>query len=173
MARPLLQEGEKSGDIRLGCQRPSISKVPIPELIDGVLPVGMHDATLDEIVERFGGFMTTDRRVRLAAALRAYVQEARIGGLVTALIVDGSFITAKPDPGDIDLIAVLPEGHDYSAGLRPVDYNVIATRGVRQIFGLDAFAAPANGQALSELVAFFAQVKGDEGRSKGLLRLTL
>ena len=36
-----------------------------------------------------------------------WVREAKASGLVGIVLVDGSFVTAKPAPNDIDLIAVV------------------------------------------------------------------
>src|SRR5579864_7756641 len=82
--------------------------LPIPELdTDGLLPVGIHDCTENEIYQRFGRFSSSDRRPQLFGKLQDYLNDARISGLFSAIIIDGSFITSKPEPGDIDLIAVL------------------------------------------------------------------
>ncbi len=82
--------------------------MPIPELNqDGFLPEGIHAASLEEVRERFGRFQRTDRRPALFAKLSTYMAEVRASGLVVAVIVDGSFVTAKDEPSDIDLILVL------------------------------------------------------------------
>jgi len=64
----------------------------------GNLPPGVHEATWDELVARFG---TTPRRLALLAGLRAALDALRAAGCRRAY-VDGSFVTAKPDPGDFD-----------------------------------------------------------------------
>jgi hypothetical protein len=73
--------------------------MPIPELDSrGFLPHGVHDASLGEVLERFGRFRETDRRQTLAGQLVAFMEEARRTGLVASVIVDGSFATSKPQP---------------------------------------------------------------------------
>ncbi|HEV8634428.1 MAG TPA: hypothetical protein VG370_09365 [Chloroflexota bacterium] len=64
----------------------------------GNLPPGVHEATWDEFVARFG---TTPRRLALLAGLKAALDALRAAGCRRAY-VDGSFVTAKPDPGDFD-----------------------------------------------------------------------
>lgn len=66
---------------------------------DGNLPPGIHWATWDEVVERFG--YTAERRQRLAS-LRTALYQLRRAGCPTAYL-DGSFVTAKPNPGDYDV----------------------------------------------------------------------
>ena len=86
--------------------------MPIPTLTaDGFLPEGVHDCTLVEIGERFGQFQRSDRRCRLFDRLAEYIQDAQTSGVVNAVIVNGSFVTGKDVPSDIDLIVVsLPKG---------------------------------------------------------------
>jgi hypothetical protein len=72
--------------------------MPIPELSEyGLLPEGIHDCTLDEIGARFGRFQKTDRRVQLFAKLCDLVDEERRAGLALALMIDGSFVSDKPE----------------------------------------------------------------------------
>jgi predicted nucleotidyltransferase len=45
---------------------------------------------------------------------------------VVELIIDGSFVTGKANPSDVDLVVVLASGHDFSADLRPFEYNFLS-----------------------------------------------
>lgn len=65
---------------------------------NGNLPPGLHWATWEEIVERFGG---TERRNELLAGLGRVLDALRDAGCGVAY-VDGSFVTAKLRPGDFD-----------------------------------------------------------------------
>ncbi|MGH9935029.1 MAG: DUF6932 family protein, partial [Blastocatellia bacterium] len=97
--------------------------MPIPELNeDGLLPEGVHDCTLDEIGVRFGRFQVTDRRIQLFEKLRLLVEEERQAGLAIEMIVDGSFVTDKLEPGDIDLLIVLPPDYNREGELAPFRY---------------------------------------------------
>src|SRR4051794_40774616 len=99
----------------------------IPALEDGVLPEGVHDCTFAELTEAFGQFQGSDRRLTLTARLKAYLDEARRSGLVVAVIVDGSYVTAKEAPEDIDLIIVYRSDVDWES-LRPFEYNAVSKR---------------------------------------------
>jgi hypothetical protein len=111
----------------------------IPPLDDGVLPEGVHDCTPDEVTEAFGQFQRSDRRMKLAEKLAAYLGELRRAGLAEAVLIDGSFVTAKDEPEDIDLIVVLKAGTDWD-GLRPFEYNAISRRMIKQLYRFDAYA---------------------------------
>jgi len=46
-----------------------------------------------------------------------FIREAKGCGLVEAVLVDGSFVSATPDPNDIDLVLVVTAHHDFAADL--------------------------------------------------------
>jgi hypothetical protein len=148
--------------------------MPIPEYAEhGLLPPGVHSCTLVELQKRFGRFSKSSHRLELFAKLQQYVQEAQSAKIVSALLVDGSFVTAIEVPNDIDLVAILAEDHDFTQELRPYQSNVLSNRWVRKQFGFDLLVARANSVEYAEYLAFFAQVRGWPERSKGLLRIEL
>src|SRR5437867_1042247 len=111
----------------------------IPQLEDGVLPEGVHDCAFEELERAFGQIQRSDWRVNLTAKLKAYLDEARSSGLVVAVIIDGSFLTAKDEPEDIDLIVVLKPEVPWET-LRPFEYNAVSKRMIKQMCRFDAFA---------------------------------
>ena len=148
--------------------------MPIPEVDDrGYLPPRVHDASLDEVLERFGRFRETDRREALGERLTAFIEEARGTDLVECFIVDGSFTTSKAQPGDIDLIVVLRGGLDRAVDFRPDQYNVMSARRVKARHAFDVFHAVAGSENLARAVEFFAQVTGEPGLSKGMVRVAI
>jgi hypothetical protein len=66
---------------------------------DGNLPPGIHEATWDEVAARFG---SNPRRLKLLAGLKRALDSLRAAGCRRAY-VNGSFVTAKEDPGDFDV----------------------------------------------------------------------
>jgi hypothetical protein len=75
----------------------------IPPLERGLLPVGVWDCTLAEIAETFA---LTPQRAALFARLRRFLDD--VANLPHApLFIDGSFVTDKIEPADIDLCADL------------------------------------------------------------------
>lgn len=71
----------------------------IPPFSDsGNLPEGIHEATWDEIIDRFA---TNERRRELLEGLRRALDSLRAAGCRRAY-VDGSFVTTKDEPGDFD-----------------------------------------------------------------------
>lgn len=72
--------------------------IPDFDPVTGNLPSGEHAATWQELVERFGH---TPWRQKLLAGLRDALGLLKAAGCVRAYI-DGSFVTAKDEPGDFD-----------------------------------------------------------------------
>jgi len=82
--------------------------MPIPELRpDGYLPEGLHFATETEVETLFG--RTNVRRQTLMRQLSYFLQLARAAGALR-FFINGSFVTAKPEPGDVDAVCLVPEG---------------------------------------------------------------
>jgi hypothetical protein len=128
---------------------------------------------MEEVQQRFGVFVGDDHRVQLFAKLRAFVDEAKTSGLVVSLLLNGSYVTSKSDPNDIDLVVVVSAELDLSADLLPAQYNVVSKRRVQQRFGFDIVAVREGTSEYADTVAFFEQVRGEPDRKKGLLRIML
>ena len=151
---------------------PTDTKMAIPDLDhDGFLPAGVHECTLDELEQRFGGFELSTCRMKLMAKLAEYVMELRGTGMVHFVLVDGSFVSAKAEPNDIDLVLVLPNSHDFTRVVRPFEYNVLSRRMVRKRFAFDVLVAREDSAEFDEYVQFFQQVRGEPYRQKGILKV--
>lgn len=89
------------------------------------------------------------------------------------VVIDGSFVTTKPDPNDIDLVLVLPASHDFSADLPGAQYDILAQKRVRKRFGFDILVVKNGSESMDQAVAFFQQVRQQPGVRKGLLEILL
>jgi len=72
---------------------------------NGDLPEGVHRATLEEVLARFG-YGTPQREAVTGRLLRIYELLLRTKKL-ERFIIFGSYVTAKRDPGDVDIILVM------------------------------------------------------------------
>src|SRR5882724_5117484 len=144
-----------------------------------MLPEGIHACTIEEVNERFGRFQRSDRRIHLTALLREFVEAARESGIVAAIVIDGSYVTRKEEPGDIDLIVALKPGIDSAILMRPFEYNVQSQRMVKQIYRFDVRVAEDDTTLYDKHVLFFAEIRDDDPDQatsqprKGLLRIDL
>ncbi len=148
--------------------------MPVPPFDEhGFLPPGVHACSLEELRTRFGSFQASDCRPQLFARLKAFLSEARAARLVVGVVVNGSFVTAKPEPNDIDLIVIVNPGHSFTADLSPGEYAVLSKRRVFRHHGFDLLVARDGSEEYVRYVRFFQQIRFEPGRSKGILRLTL
>ena len=124
----------------------------IPEFNDnGYLPPGIHPATLDEIATRFG-VESELRRVQMQS-LRWMVDLAWQAG-VLRIVLNGSFVTDKYDPNDVDCVLLIDENypHDRAAneelleGLPFLTLEIVREDGFRQLtertFANDRYCVP-------------------------------
>ena len=77
---------------------------------NGDLPVGIHQATLTEILQHLG--TGTVQRYLLGQRLERIYTLAHSTGKVARFIVFGSFVTTKPIPGDVDIFLLMEDSFD-------------------------------------------------------------
>ena len=151
-----------------------IIPMPIPALNrDGLLPPGIHECSLDEIRHRFGGFQQRDRRPHLFTRLEELVTAMVGSGLFESVLVDGSFVTAKPAPNDVDLLAVLKPGHDFERDLPVSDYALVSRSILRRRSGFDVVVVERDSVVYETYIDFFGRVREAPDLRKGILRLRL
>ena len=79
---------------------------------NGDLPIGIHQATLTEILQHFG--TGTEQRKRLGQQLERIYMLTSSTGQVARFVVFGSFVTAKPSPGDVDIFLLMEDSFDVA-----------------------------------------------------------
>jgi hypothetical protein len=79
---------------------------------NGDLPPGIHQASLNEVIDRFGE--GTPQRHIMAQRLEHIYSLAVETGHVGRFIIFGSFITNKPEPGDVDIFLLMEDTFDVS-----------------------------------------------------------
>jgi hypothetical protein len=84
-----------------------------PPLNDaGDLPPAIHAATLAEVLERFG--KGSPQRAAVARRLERIFSLVRSTGGLARFIIFGSFITAKPEPNDVDIFLLMDDSFDVN-----------------------------------------------------------
>jgi hypothetical protein len=143
------------------------SSIP-PFRSDGYLPEGVYVCSEAEVLFRFGS--SNRRRRRLVLRLRRWLELGRQIG-ARRLLVDGSFVTAKEEPHDIDSVILLPPdfpqqlAREYAPALELEE--MLLTRRPEEIF------AAEDETDWEEWVAFFSQTRERDRRQKGLLEIRL
>ncbi len=80
--------------------------MPIPSFDDnGNLPIGVHRASLAEVLARFGH--GTRQREIVSSKLSKVYDIASETGKLERFIIFGSYVTAAPNPNDVDIILIM------------------------------------------------------------------
>lgn len=107
----------------------------LPELnADGYLDVGIYLASLDEVLERFG--TGTPARERQGNLLRLIVESGRKYPTIKRVLLWGSFVSAKPEPGDLDYSVVVDPRHRLVT-VEPEDKRFFVPPDARIHYGAD------------------------------------
>jgi hypothetical protein len=135
---------------------------------DGYLPIGIHLATEVEVTFRFG--TPSRRRHRLMLRLRRWIELGRAVG-AQRLLLDGSFVTAKMEPNDIDAVLLIPEnfGDLVAQGMQSAVEleEMFLTRHPEELF-------PAEDEAVwLGWCEFFSWTRETDQRRKGLVEIVL
>ncbi len=105
-------------------------------LTDGELPLGVHAASLREVLDRFG--VGSAQRTALALRLDRVYRVAQATGQLVRFVVFGSFVTSKAEPQDVDVFLVMADAFDAS-GLTG-DARLLFDHGAAQAhFGASVF----------------------------------
>lgn len=138
----------------------------VPGLVNGVLPPGEWPATWDEVEAAFG---TNTWRVRLLAGCGRALAALKAAGCRRAWI-DGSFVTAKAQPADIDG-CYDPIGVDRAL-LHPALADLSPGRPAQKAeFGCEFFPNVVEAGSGVYFVEFFQRDR--DGRAKGIIALDL
>lgn len=140
-----------------------------------LLAAGYHTMAWPEIVATcLTPFSGSSTRPTLVTQLEQFVAELRRMGLQGVLWLDGSFVTDKHDPGDVDLVyvpdlACLPQMQAHAVRL----HTLFEQLGAKAIYNCHAFIVhPQNTDQLAYWRGLFGFCH-DEVTPKGMIVLTL
>ena len=141
----------------------------IPEFKDdGYLPEGLHVASEADVTFRSG--TDTPRRKRLALRLRRWIELSRSIS-ANRLFVDGSFVTSKPEPNDVDAVVWLPENFVdlvSNGNLEAMELeSMLLNRHPEEIF------AAEDRRDWDDWLEHFRRTRESDGRRKGVVEITL
>jgi len=89
-----------------------VSRLP-PFNDEGDLPPGLYRAGLSEVLQRFGQGSLQRRAV--AERLDRIYQLVSSTGQMAHFVVFGSFVTAKREPNDVDIVVLMEDTFDLSS----------------------------------------------------------
>src|SRR5262249_50444420 len=121
-----------------------------PSNLEGDLPPSVYPATLAEILAHFG--TGTVQRQAVATRLERVYRLIQSTGQLFRFVVYGSFVTAKPEPGDVDVFFLMEDAFDAGAqaGELAILLNHLAAQ---DYFGASVFWATRRGALGGEQAA--------------------
>lgn len=140
---------------------------------DGLLPSGRHQCTLDEAKDRFAH---NDARTVIWGNFVVTLTEMVAAGLSGTLFLDGSYVTDKSIPGDMEVTLDVRAESDEKQGLALLFFHMHHER-LKSTIKVDWYPTlPAN----NDFVSFFeyigdktaAQKKLQAKDLKGILKVT-
>ena len=135
---------------------------------DGYLPEGVYRASESDTSFRFG--TSTQQRRRLVLRVRHWIESARNIG-AAGLLIDGSFVTAKGEPEDVDAVIFLPADFQDQISRGSVSAleleQMLLTRYPEEIFAAEDEAD------WNAWIEFFSRTREQDGRRKGLVEIEL
>lgn len=135
----------------------------------GLLPEGIHKATIEEIEDKFCNIPDKKRRKDLWTVFKKYLENISKHDIKYEIYVDGSFVTNKEYPGDIDIVLLMDVEYNNSDWNTLIndDYIKIKFEGLQV---LPAFLESYSG----EMTLDFAQdVETIPNIRKGIVRVIL
>ena len=140
--------------------------VIIPGALWQVLPPGIHESELAEFAIRF---VYNERRKSLYEGLLLGVTNLFNAGC-SQLYIDGSYVTAKPEPGDFDLCWDIEGAHEDL--IDPVLLEFSNKRALqKQKFGGEFFPFTSYQEPEDSIFEFFQKDK-TTGVRKGIIKIT-
>lgn len=150
----------------------------------GWLPTGRHVVTAQEFRTHFvDAFPGSATRERLFRRWEKHLEALTSVITVEAQWIDGSFVTDKLDPGDIDLASIV-DGPTYDAlapGLRHMAEGLLSGKATKAVWGMDSYLVlnypdghPAKPQAdamAEEVHLFWQSHREHDGIVKGYLEV--
>ena len=141
----------------------------LPEFqLDGFLPAGIHLCNEPELIQRFG----TSNLIRRRLGLRVQTWLALARAIrAKRFLVDGSFVTAKEEPNDVDAVIWLPDNFPDQVALHeePAEsiQRMLMTRYPEELL------AAWSQKHWDHWVAFFSQTTDPKCSTKGLVEVRL
>ena len=153
---------------------------------NGYLPLGRHSVTVDEFYEHFvTAFPSSKTRERLYQRWARHREALSSVLPVRAQWIDGSYVTSKVDPADIDVVSLMDgEAYDRLAPtVRSLVEPLIAGKATKAVWGMDSYPVfrwpaghpfeSATQQAELEWDTFWQQQRNMTGLVKGYLEVRL
>lgn len=135
----------------------------------GILPKGIHESSLEEIRERFCSYGDVERREELFKSLCSYIETVRKHNVEFYICIDGSYVTQKESPGDLDVL-ILYDFEYYNKEWGELISDKTASLKYK---GLQILSEFIDSYGEDDLLDFAQDVKDNPSLRKGIVRVIL
>lgn len=149
---------------------PDLEMMPIPCLNNKYLPAGIHDCNFLELKTTFGN---NNCRRELIDKLNEYISKVKQVGIKGWLIINGSFVTSKDNPNDIDVVLIIKGNYPLSSNITQEEYEIISPNIVKRNYKIHLFIRINGNPNSNDMIEFFSGVREDPNFKKGILRIAL
>jgi hypothetical protein len=146
--------------------------MPLPNFdATGDLPPGVYRAALHEVLRHFG--TVGGQRGACTRHLSHIYELAQRTGYLQQFIIFGSYVTAKPDPNDVDVVLVMDD--TFRLDICPIETRGLFDHAVAQArYGASIFWIRPGlliGESIEDFIAYW-QLKRD-GSKRGIVEVVL
>nr|DAW30989.1 MAG TPA: hypothetical protein [Caudoviricetes sp.] len=136
---------------------------------NGILPEGIYEATLEEIKDFFCSYGDKERRKNLLNSLCKYIEDVKKHDVEFYICIDGSYVTKKEYPGDLDVLIV----YDFEYNNKEWKELVCDEVAKFKYKGLQILPAFLDSYGEEELIDFAQDVKDNYLLRKGIIKVIL
>ncbi len=135
----------------------------------GFLPEGVWNCEIEEFISRFAVFQRTDCRLQLCSKLEEFLADVSKIKFIKEIIIDGSYVTEKDEPNDIDIILILDK--EFEKVETPFwIVNLLDSSLLRKKYQFDVKVVVFESNMHLEYLDFFQNVR-QSNLKKGIVRL--
>ncbi len=135
---------------------------------EGDFPPGVYRATLAEVAARLGQG-SAQRRI-VAARLERICRLADSTGHLARFVVFGSFVTAKAEPDDVDIVLLMEDAFDLGS-MKGEAALLFLHREAQACFGASVFWTSRSGALGGEQAMIEHWQIRREGRQRGMMEI--
>ncbi|MBS4959104.1 MULTISPECIES: DUF6932 family protein [Clostridium] len=136
---------------------------------NGILPEGIHKANLEEIRERFCSYGDVERRELLFKSLYSYIQDVSKHKVNFYVCIDGSYVTQKDSPGDLDVLIL----YDFEYYNKEWGELISDKTAPLKYKGLQILSEFIDSYGEDDLLDFAQDVKDNPNLRKGIVKVIL
>ncbi len=144
-----------------------------------LFPKGIHELNFEEVHEKCVAsfFPKNDRREHLFVQLTDFlIYFKSLGFAPDEVWIDGSFVTTKPDPDDIDMLVTINMGEvqHLPRNVQDIIFTEFSSK-MREMFECEVLTIPsADTDGITRRLNFFSNLsRSNTYKKKGLIKLKM